>query len=96
MKRFIALAALALTASLSFADTKQNDDAVNTLTTLNDQFNAAVVALDADKLVNFYSDDTLWIAQGKPASQLAQTPELVIPLYRKRQLVRVHCNSTQE
>lgn len=65
MKFAIFLATLALGASGTLADTPAQDS----LRAVNNTFNVAAAAGDADALTNLYVDDTLWIAQGTPVSQ---------------------------
>lgn len=62
------LTALGLLASLATAETTP-DDARDSLNALNDRFNAAAAAHDAEALVDLYANDTLWIAQGTPVTQ---------------------------
>ncbi|MEO1115963.1 MAG: nuclear transport factor 2 family protein [Pseudomonadota bacterium] len=44
-------------------------DPVTELERLNDRFNEAVANHDPDAVLSLYADDTIWIEQGKPASQ---------------------------
>ncbi|WP_342074935.1 nuclear transport factor 2 family protein [Yoonia sp. SS1-5] len=64
MKLSLSIAALLLSATVAFGDT-----AKASLTAINDSFNAAAAASDAEALINLYAEDTLWIEQGKPVSQ---------------------------
>lgn len=45
------------------------EGAPNSLIAVNDQFNALVAASDAQRLIDLYANDTLWIEQGKPVTQ---------------------------
>lgn len=65
MKFAFFLATLALAAGGALAETPAQDS----LRAVNDTFNAAAAAGDADALTNLYAEDTLWIAQGTPVSQ---------------------------
>ncbi|MEX0349206.1 MAG: nuclear transport factor 2 family protein [Paracoccaceae bacterium] len=65
MKTLAVLALLSLTATASLA----NEAAINSLSAVNDAFNTAAAAHDAEALVSLYADDTLWIAQEMPVSQ---------------------------
>lgn len=68
MKFSFSFAALCLSTSIALAST-QIDTVTSSLTAVNNQFNAASAASDAEALVNLYADDTLWIAQGTPVTQ---------------------------
>lgn len=73
MKILRLAAALSVTASMAFAD-GHLADAPASLIDVNDQFNALVVAADADGLTNLYADETLWIEQGKRVTQGLDSP----------------------
>jgi ketosteroid isomerase-like protein len=53
--------------------TKQSKIITN-LNAFNDRFNKSVVAGDAADLIDLYAEDTLWIEQGKPATQGLEEP----------------------
>lgn len=73
MRFILALAMLILSASLSFAD-GAGGNAVDSLTAVNERFNEAAAAHNAEALVKLYDKDTLWIAQGAPVSQGLKGP----------------------
>lgn len=75
MRFFLALAALVLSASLSFADGVRGTAAIESLTAVNERFNEAAADHNAEALVKLYADDTLWIAQGTPVSQGLKGPQ---------------------
>ncbi len=50
------------------------DDTASSLSAVNDQFNAFAANHDAPGLVSLYSEDTLWIEQGKPVRQGLEGP----------------------
>ena len=52
----------------------QKSKAITQLNAFNDRFNSSVVAGDAADLVDLYAEDTLWIEQGKPATQGLEEP----------------------
>lgn len=68
MKFPIVLATISVIGSIAAAD-GHLEGAPASLMAVNDQFNALVVASDAQGLTNLYADDTLWIEQGNPVSQ---------------------------
>ncbi|MBY5933515.1 nuclear transport factor 2 family protein [Tateyamaria omphalii] len=70
MKPLFALAILATTATFARA----GDDPVASLNAVNDRFNEAAAAHDAEGLVSLYANDTLWIAQGTPVAQGLEGP----------------------
>lgn len=70
MKRTVFAALLMTFATGAHAET----DVPASLSAVNDEFNAAAAASDAERLVNLYADDTLWIAQGTPVSQGLEGP----------------------
>ncbi len=70
MKILMPLIALAITTSVVQAD----DAATTALSAVNDRFNEAAAASDAEGLVELYADDTLWIAQGAPVMQGLEGP----------------------
>lgn len=70
MKLSTTLIMLALSVGPAIADTLTHDS----LRAVNDTFNAAAAAGDADALTGLYADDTLWIAQGMPISQGLEGP----------------------
>ncbi|WP_282077483.1 YybH family protein [Epibacterium ulvae] len=66
--RFIStVAALALSAGMALADSKQ--DVVDSLNAFNDLFNEYTVAKNVEGLVSLYAEDALWIEQNKPLAQ---------------------------
>ncbi|WP_170336673.1 YybH family protein [Ruegeria arenilitoris] len=69
MRMMTTVAAVLLSAGIAVAD-----DATTSLNTLNDQFNAFAANHDAAGLVSLYSEDTLWIEQGKPVRQGLEGP----------------------
>ncbi|MEM9631343.1 MAG: nuclear transport factor 2 family protein [Pseudomonadota bacterium] len=73
MRFFLMLILLACTAMPTFADGSR-EQAVRDLTRLNDRFNEAAAAGDAEALVDLYSDDTVWIAQNTPPVQGLEEP----------------------
>ncbi|MES0810745.1 nuclear transport factor 2 family protein [Roseibium sp. SCPC15] len=73
MRYFLMLILLVCMAIPSVADGSR-EQAVRDLKGLNDRFNEAAAAGDADALVDLYSDDTLWIAQNKPPVQGLEEP----------------------
>lgn len=52
----------------------QQSKTVGNLQAFNDRFNKSVIAGDAADLVDLYAKDTLWIEQGKPATQGLKEP----------------------
>lgn len=70
MKRIFFAALLMTVATGLHAKT----DIPASLNAVNDEFNAAAAASDAERLVNLYADDTLWIAQGSPVTQGLEGP----------------------
>ncbi|WP_299891758.1 nuclear transport factor 2 family protein [uncultured Ruegeria sp.] len=64
------IAALLLSAGIAVAD-----DATASLNAVNDQFNTFAADYDAAGLVSLYSEDTLWIEQGKPVRQGLEGPK---------------------
>ncbi|WP_299506068.1 nuclear transport factor 2 family protein [uncultured Roseobacter sp.] len=70
MKTLLPLAFLAMTTSIALAD----EDAASNLNAVNDRFNEAAAAHDAEGLIELYADDTLWIAQGAPVTQGLEGP----------------------
>lgn len=72
MKIFITLAMLIISANISLAEA--NPTAPTSLNAVNDQFNKAAAELNAQALVDLYSDQTLWIEQGKPVSKGLEGP----------------------
>ena len=68
MRSLIAMITLGLLTVPVLAD-GQREQAIKGLTGLNDSFNAAAAAGDADALVNLYADDTIWIAPATPPVQ---------------------------
>ncbi len=67
MRFALTIASMVMMASTAIADVKQ--DAINSLTAFNDQFNAYTIAKDVEGLVSLYAQDTLWIEQNKPLVQ---------------------------
>ena len=70
MRIMTSISAVLLSAGVAIAD-----DATTSLNTLNDQFNAFAADHDAAGLVALYSEDTLWIEQGKPVRQGLEGPQ---------------------
>ncbi|WP_299590504.1 nuclear transport factor 2 family protein [uncultured Tateyamaria sp.] len=70
MRTLLPLAFLAMTTSIVFAD----ENAASSLNAVNDRFNEAAAAHDAQGLIELYADDTLWIAQGAPVTQGLEGP----------------------
>lgn len=70
MKTLLPLAFWAMTTSIAFAD----ENAASSLNAVNDRFNEAAAAHDAQGLIELYADDTLWIAQGAPVTQGLEGP----------------------
>ncbi len=70
MKTLLPLAFLAMTTSIALAD----EDAASNLNAVNDRFNEAAAAHDAQGLIELYANDTLWIAQGAPVTQGLEGP----------------------
>lgn len=81
MKRAIFAAILMTVATALHADT----DIPTSLNAVNDEFNEAVAAGDAKRLVNLYSDDTLWVAQGMPVTQGLEGPRQLFKLVTQNQ-----------
>lgn len=78
MRRLLSSLAIALTLAACGPNTSDvQSRAVVELTAVNDTFNAAAAAHDAETLVGLYSDNPVWIEPGKPA---------VISLDKPRQL----------
>ncbi|WJY21779.1 nuclear transport factor 2 family protein [Fontisubflavum oceani] len=73
MRVIALLSAVALSTGIAIAE-ETTQTAIEALTALNDRFNAAAAAHDADGLLDLYADDTLWIAQGTPVTQGLQGP----------------------
>ena len=73
MKFPILTATLCLIGGLAAAD-GHLEGAPAGLTAVNDEFNALVVASDAQGLIDLYAADTLWIEQGKPVSRGLEGP----------------------
>lgn len=69
MRMMISVATILLSADMTVAD-----DATFRLNAVNDQFNAFAADHNAAGLVSLYSDDTLWIEQGKPVRQGLEGP----------------------
>ncbi|WP_415401772.1 YybH family protein [Tateyamaria sp. SN3-11] len=65
MKPLLSASFLAIVATTASAE----NVGPSSLFAVNDAFNEAAAAGDADGLVNLYADDTLWIAQNSPVSQ---------------------------
>ncbi|UZD89724.1 YybH family protein [Cognatishimia activa] len=70
MKRLLSAAIIAVTATTAFADSHEPAS----LTAVNDRFNEAAAAGDAEALIGLYADDTLWIEQGKRVTQGLEGP----------------------
>ncbi len=70
MKPLLSFAFLAMTTSIAIAD----EDPTSSLIAVNDRFNEAAAAHDAQGLIELYADDTLWIAQGTPVTQGLEGP----------------------
>lgn len=70
MRILVALALLGLTSTATLAEERP----IDSIRDVNDRFNAAAAAHDADALVSLYSDETLWIAQGTPVSKGLEGP----------------------
>lgn len=70
MKLFPMLALMGFAATAAFA----NEPVIDSLNAVNDKFNEAAAAHDAQGLISLYADKTLWIAQGKPVSQGLEGP----------------------
>lgn len=70
MRTLLPLAFLAMTTSIAFAD----ENSASSLNAVNDRFNEAAAAHDAQGLIELYADDTLWIAQGAPVTQGLEGP----------------------
>lgn len=73
MRIFFICAALFLSTSMAMAESNLAK-APDSLTAVNDTFNKAAAASDAEALINLYAKDTLWIAQGTPVSQGLKGP----------------------
>ncbi|MEL0637007.1 nuclear transport factor 2 family protein [Marinomonas sp. TI.3.20] len=73
MLKIIPIVLLMVTSFSVFADDKHSQ-AVASLNAFNDRFNQSVVEGNADDLVDMYAKDTLWIEQGKPATQGLEEP----------------------
>lgn len=73
MRFLLSAAVIALASGLSLAD-PVHANPIDSLEAVNDRFNAAAAAHDADALVALYADDTLWIAQGTPVSKGLKGP----------------------
>ncbi|WP_136660204.1 nuclear transport factor 2 family protein [Nitratireductor sp. XY-223] len=67
MRLVLAFALFWVSVNLANADSPRGD-AIADLIAVNDRFNAAAAAHDADALVGLYADETLWIAEGEPVS----------------------------
>lgn len=70
MKYLATAALIALSATAAVAE----DNAPASLTAVNDTFNEAAAASDAEALISLYAEDTLWIEQGKPVTQGLEGP----------------------
>ena len=68
MRFLLTMAVVGLSTTLAFADAGR-DRVLDSLNAVNDRFNEAAAAHDADALVELYANDTLWIAQGTPVSK---------------------------
>lgn len=64
MRMIASIVAVVLSAGIAAAD-----KATTSLNAVNDRFNAYAADHDAAGLVSLYSEDTLWIEQGKPVRQ---------------------------
>ncbi|WP_299949595.1 nuclear transport factor 2 family protein [uncultured Ruegeria sp.] len=69
MRIMTTIAAVLLSTGMAVAD-----DATTSLNAVNDQFNIFAADQDAAGLVSLYSEDTLWIEQGKPVRQGLEGP----------------------
>lgn len=81
MRRTIIAALMMTVATGLHADT----DVPTSLSAVNDEFNAGAAASDAERLVNLYANDTLWIAQGTPVSQGLEGPRQLFEFVTQNQ-----------
>lgn len=71
---FVSLAILLSTYSQASVGISENEKSLHSF---NDKFNQAVIEGDAEALVSLYSNDTLWIEQGKqPVTGLVEPRKL--------------------